>query len=169
MADAAQAPDPSQASNTQKESSNTGIQPSETRLPLPLPPETEKKLEKFVAENGPKHFLEIFAAFSRTTSSSGPDPETAKIMAEAEMHEETKRLEAYKANLENKDKQADRDHSFRRKELNHKTGLRLLVVAVAAGVVALGCYFLSTGKTDFGTPLLVGGGMAILESLHSSH
>ncbi|HVU45431.1 MAG TPA: hypothetical protein VHD85_04850, partial [Terracidiphilus sp.] len=48
-----------------------------------------------------------------TRSSSGPDPETARAIAQAEMHEESCRLQGYKESLKTRDKQNEREHEYR--------------------------------------------------------
>src|SRR5271157_5266907 len=64
-----------------------------------------------------KALLQV-ALSSRTSFGMGPDPETAKILAESEMHAEKCRLEAYRSSLQNRDKQSDRDHDYRKRKLN---------------------------------------------------
>jgi hypothetical protein len=63
-------------------------------------------------------------------SISGPDPETSRIVAQSEMHEETCKLEGYKESLRIRDKQNERDHEFRKKRLNHETLKNVVVLAV---------------------------------------
>ncbi len=57
-------------------------------------------------EGGPKALLSFFASSSRV----GPNPQTAKVLAEAEKHNEELRLKGYQATLDQRDKQQARDH-----------------------------------------------------------
>jgi hypothetical protein len=125
----------------------------------------EEKLDQVPA---PQLVAEIFAAsMSRTV---GPDPETAKLMAQTEMHAETSKLEAYKTNLENRNEQGKRDHefrtlesnqdhAFRKKELNHQTVKALIIIVVALAFVGSGLYLVISGgdNRSIGTNILIAG------------
>ncbi len=103
----------------------------------------------------------VFAAFFRSTT--GPDPETAKAIAETEMHQETCRLEGFKESLHTKDKQGERDHEFRKKRLNHETARNMIIAAVAVAGIILGAYLLvAKNNPTVGTPLLIAGFMALV-------
>jgi hypothetical protein len=105
--------------------------------------------------------VSVIAGFFRSTS--GPDPETAKIMAQAEMHEESCKLEAYSQSLKNRDQQNERDHVFRVKRMNHETAKSLVVMVVCLGGIMCGLYLIVAKKDSaVGTPLLVAGFMALL-------
>ena len=84
---------------------------------VPLPPEVSRVIEKLPDQEA-KGLLSIFLA--RSTTTFGPDPETAKILSEAEINEEQCRLKAYQGALQNKETQSQRDHEYRKKKLNHK-------------------------------------------------
>jgi hypothetical protein len=97
-------------------------------------------------------------ALSRTTSfGMGPDPETAKTLAQAEMHEEECKLKAFQANLENREKQNQRDHEFRKKKLNHSTMMSAAIIATSVCGVGAGVYLTVTGNPAVGTPIMVAG------------
>ncbi|MGC9223946.1 MAG: hypothetical protein ACP5E2_08470 [Terracidiphilus sp.] len=118
-----------------------------------------KALEKLPPET--RDVVSVIAGFFRSTT--GPDPETAKIVAESEMHEETCKLEGYKETLKLRDKQSERDHEFRKKKLNHETGKALIVILVAVSGIIAGLYLLvSKNNSAVGTPLLVAGFMALI-------
>jgi len=121
-----------------------------------LPPELEKLPPEMKAV-----VSVMMGGFFRSTS--GPDPETAKIMAQTEMHEETCRLEGYKENLKNRDKQNDRDHEFRKKQLNHNTAKQFIIIAVCIVGILAGLYLLiGRGQETLGTGLLVGAFVTLL-------
>jgi hypothetical protein len=81
-------------------------------------------------------------ALSKTTLGFGPDPETARIIAESEMHEEDCRLKGYTAQLQNKDLQSSRDHEFRCKRLNREFAMTISVLAASIAGAATGLYLL---------------------------
>ena len=93
-------------------------------LSRPLPPPILHALEK-VPDQDAKAILSM--AISRTTFGFGPDPETAKVLAQTEIHEEECRLKGFQASLQNREEQNKRDHDFRKKKLNHQTGLTVTV------------------------------------------
>lgn len=114
-----------------------------------LPPDAEKALEKVIEEGGPKALLSVFAAFSRT-SSFGPDAETAKVLAQVEIHAEDSRLHGYQATLNNRNEQNIRDDGFRRKKLNHETCIQIVVLVAALAGIAMGLYLYITDRKDLG-------------------
>jgi hypothetical protein len=97
----------------------------------------------------------LSVALSRTTLGFGPDPETAKILADSEMHQEDCRLKAYTAQLQNKDVQNGRDHDFRCKRLNREFAMNIAVLAAAIGGTGTGLYLLVEGHTQIGSNLLI--------------
>lgn len=124
---------------------------------LPLPPE----LEKLPADVKSSMFSLMMGLFVRNTT--GPDPEASRVAAQAEMHEETCRLEAYKESLKTRDKQSERDHEFRKKTLNHATSLSLIVAIACIGGIACGLYLLVVKKEQtLGSGLLIASFMALL-------
>src|SRR6266849_6249232 len=93
----------------------------------PITPEyipAEKALEKL-----DKPEVLSLAAFFSSKMTLGPDPETAKVMADTEKHHESCRLDGYKANLKNQDEEGKRKHEYRMKHLNHDT-LTIVMVLV---------------------------------------
>ena len=121
-------------------------------LSLTLPPPIINALKK-VPDEDAKAVLQM--AISRTTLGFGPDPETAKTIAQAEMHEENCRLQAFQASLQNREEQSKRDHEFRKKKLNHSTGLMVTVVVVTIGGIGGGLVLSATGNSTLGNPVLV--------------
>lgn len=120
--------------------------------PAVLPSPLRSALDK-VPDKEARAMLQV--ALSRTTFGFGPDPETAKTLAETEMHEEDCRLAAYKASLANREEQNKRDHDFRKKKLNHSTALTATIVLVTVGGVGGGLYLSATGNTTLGNPVLI--------------
>lgn len=118
-----------------------------------------KELEKLPPEM--KTVVSVMAAFIR--SSTGPDPETAKIVAETEMHEESCKLDGYKETLKNRDLQNERDHKFRVKRLNHETAKSMILALVCIAGIITGLYLLvAKNNSSVGTPLLVASFMALV-------
>ena len=121
--------------------------------PGSLPPPIESIIQRIPAEAQEEVKAILAVALSKTTLyGGGLDPETAKTVAETEMHEETCRLDACKASLQNREKQNQRDHEYRKKNLNHETlqsGIVLLVTVVGASV---GLALAATGNSALGTP-----------------
>ncbi len=101
------------------------------------------------------------AGFFRSTS--GPDPETARVIAESEMHAEDCKLQAYKASLANRDQQGKRDHEYRSKQLLYDTIKQMLISAVSIAGVVCGLYLIiAKGNSQVGTSLLVASFMALV-------
>lgn len=118
-----------------------------------------KELEKLPPEM--KTVVSVMAAFIR--SSTGPDPDTAKIVAETEMHEESCKLEGYKETLKTRDLQNERDHKFRVKKLNHETAKSMILALVSVAGIITGLYLLvAKNNGSVGTPLLVASFMALI-------
>ena len=117
-----------------------------------LPPPVLHALEK-VPDQEAKAILSM--AVSRTTFGFGPDPETAKILAETEIHEEECRLKGFQASLQNREEQNKRDHDFRKKKLNHQTGLTVVVLAVTVAGIVGGLVLSATGNPTLGNPVLI--------------
>jgi hypothetical protein len=120
--------------------------------PLPVPSEVQRALEKLPAQEA-KGLLSVFLARSSTTF--GPDPETAKVIAQSEMHEEDCRLKAYQSSLANKEAQGARDHEFRKKKLNHRTATSAVVLTVVVAGVVAGVALCASGSIAVGSPVLV--------------
>jgi hypothetical protein len=123
--------------------------PIEIAVPLPRP--ILNALEK-VPDEAAKAVLSV--ALSRTSVGFGPDPETAKTLAQTEMHEEDCKLKAFQCSLQNREEQSKRDHEFRKKKLNHQTSLTVVVMIVTIGGVAGGLVLSSTGNPSLGNPIL---------------
>ena len=120
-------------------------------ISTPLPAPLLHALEK-VPDQDAKAILSM--AVSRTTFGFGPDPETAKILAQTEMQEEECRLKGFQASLQNREEQSKRDHEFRKKRLNHQTVMTVVVLTVTVAGIGGGLYLSSTGNASLGNPVL---------------
>ncbi len=128
-----------------------------TPTTLTLPPE----LDQLPADIKSSMFSMMMSLIIRNTT--GPDPETSRIVAQSEMHEETCRLDGYKESLHTKDKQNDRDHEFRKKQLNHETAKSMIVALVCIAGIVTGLYLIvAKSDSSVGTPLLVASFMALI-------
>lgn len=58
----------------------------------------------------PPQAVRMLMELTEMRASFGPDPETARIIAETERHAEEKKLEGYKATLEFRDRENERKH-----------------------------------------------------------
>jgi len=123
--------------------------PPEISVPLPRP--ILSALEK-VPDQDAKAILSV--ALSRTTFGFGPDPETAKTLAQTEMHEEECRLKGFQSSLQNREEQSKRDHEFRKKKLNHQTALTVTILVVTIGGIGGGLVLSATGNSSLGNPVL---------------
>jgi hypothetical protein len=112
--------------------------------------EAEKALQKLE-----KPEVLSLAAFFSSKMTFGPDPESAKLMAQTEMHHETCRLEGYKKNLENQEQDGKRDHEFRLKRLNHDTFLMGMVLLLALAGAGTGLYLTVTEHGALGSNILI--------------
>jgi hypothetical protein len=105
--------------------------------------------------------VSVMAGFFR--SNSGPDPETAKIMASAEMHEETCKLQAYTQSMKNRDFQNERDHIFRMKKMFYDNVRGFLVAFACVAGIICGLYLtVKVGNSAVGNPILVASFLALL-------
>jgi hypothetical protein len=121
-----------------------------------VPPPPPQKIAEALSKVGdPEAKMTLTVALSRTSYGFGPDPETAKIIADSEIHEENCRLEGYKASLDNRDKQNDRDHDFRKRRLNRDFSMSLAVLVVALAGAGTGLYLITKGTTAIGSNLLI--------------
>lgn len=128
------------------------IVPAKSTSVAGLPPELVDALETLPKKEA-TGLLSFF--ISRSTTSTGPDPETARIMAQAEMHEEECKLKAFQANLEGREKQGVRDHEFRKNKLNHGSIMSAMVIFVTVCGVSGGLALTVSGNSAIGTPVLV--------------
>jgi len=145
---------PKEATTTEpKQGAAVTTSSEDTKEAQILPREAEEALQKVIEAGGPKALLAVVTAFSRT-SSFGPDPATAKVLAEVEIHAEQSRLKGYEATLKNRDEQSKRDDGFRRKRLNHETAIQLIVLVAALLGVTVGIYLYVHGKDLAGYVLL---------------
>jgi hypothetical protein len=127
-----------------------------------LPPE----IEKLPADVKSSMFSLMMGLFVRNTT--GPDPETSKMVAQSEMHEETCRLEGFRESLKTRDKQNERDHEFRKKKLDHQMVISLVIAVSCVGGIACGLYLLIVRKEQtLGTGLLIAAFMALLNGKSS--
>ena len=126
------------------------------------PQEVTDALKKLAAGGSQKELLEIVGHFSRTTI--GPDPETAKIMAEVGKHNENVKLEGFKQHLANRDKQSQRDHEFRLRILRHQTIKDGIVIGASVLGLVFGLYLSITNEPELGGYVLVASLMAFLQA-----
>jgi hypothetical protein len=115
--------------------------PEPTSPIVPEYVEAEKALQKLE-----KPEVLSLAAFFSSKMTLGPDPESAKLMAQTEMHHETCRLEGYKENLKHQDLDGQRKHQFRLKKLNHETFLLTSVLLGALAGAGVGLYLTILGN-----------------------
>jgi len=94
------------------------------------------------------------AAFFSSKMTLGPDPESAKLMAQTEMHHESCRLDGYKENLKNQDSEGVRKHEYRKKKLNHETFLLTSVLLGALAGAGVGLY-LTIMEKPVGSNILI--------------
>jgi hypothetical protein len=99
--------------------------------------------------------VSLAAAFFSSKTTLGPDPETAKLMAQTEMHHETCRLEAFKKNLENQSQDGKRDHEYRLKRLNYDTILMGMVLLLALAGAGTGLYLTVSDHSALGSNILI--------------
>ena len=111
--------------------SQAAVPEPDSSQPVPFPQEIDKLPPEMA-----KTIMVSVASFLKT----GQDPDTAKLAAQAEMHEESCHLEAYKENLKNRDQQNTRDHAYRMKRLNHDTIMRLMFATVCVVGLVAGFY-----------------------------
>jgi len=105
--------------------------------------------------------VSLFAGIVRSTT--GPDPETAKVAAQSEMHEETCRLEGYKESLKTRDRQSERDHEFRKKRLNHDTARNLILYVTCLLGIGVGLYlYIAKGEKTIGSNIVTACFVALL-------
>lgn len=105
--------------------------------------------------------VSVMAGFFRSTT--GPDPETAKVLAQTEMHEETCKLQGFTESLRIRDLQNERDHDFRKIRIKHETAKSVIVMMVCVGAIVCGLYLtVAKHDTSVGTPLMIAGFMAML-------
>lgn len=117
--------------------------------PTAITPEYVEALQKLE-----KPEVLSLAAFFSSKMTLGPDPESAKLMAQTEMHHESCRLEGYRENLKHQDLEGQRKHQYRLKKLNHETFLLTSVLLGALGGAAVGLYLTVTGK-PVGSDILI--------------
>ncbi len=134
----------------EKKNSGDGAAPQQPQQPITpeYVPSGLEQLEK-------PALVQLAAAFFSSKTTFGPDPETAKLMAQTEMHHETCRLEAYRKNLENQEEDSKRKHQYRLKHLNHDTFLLALVLILALGGAGVGLYLTIIDKPGLGSNLLI--------------
>jgi hypothetical protein len=142
------------------------ISPSEAQTPARILSTTLAEALSKIADPEAKAMLSI--ALSRTTLGFGPDPETAKILADSEMHQEDCRLKGYTAQLQNKDSQNSRDHDFRCKRLNREFAMNIAVLVASITGAVTGLYLLVQGHSQIGSNLLIASAGILLYILKGS-
>ena len=139
-------------------SDETGIERTEQSSPVTgdaIPVEIEKLPVEM------KAMVSVMAGLFRSTS--GLDPESAKVLAQTEMHEETCKLQGFTESLKVRDQQNARDHEYRQKRLNHESAKSMIVLVVCLGGIVSGLYLIvAEHNSAVGTPLLVAAFMAML-------
>jgi hypothetical protein len=109
----------------------------------------------------PPEAVRMLMELTEMRASFGPDPETAKILAETERHAEEKKLEGYKATLEHRDHENERKHIRQLKRIGNESN-RSWVVLISSIIAAIGGVFLALdGKSNLGIPLLLFAGIMI--------
>ena len=133
------------------------IPPAAAEPIVPTPAIVQQALQTALAKVPDQEVRTILslALSQRTSFGIGPDAETMKVLADTEIHEETCRLKGFEASLANKDKQADRDHDFRKRKLNHQSLMSGAVLVVTVLGVVAGLALSVTGSSNIGTPVLV--------------
>ena len=130
---------------TEKESKEkeepSSVVPAEIVEKIKENPETAKMFEQFST-----------AAIGMFKS--GPDPETAKVLADAEVENQKTRLEGFKAHLEIQDKDSARDQEYRMDQLKRTHSLRRGVLLAAFLAACIGLYLYVTGNTTIGGNIL---------------
>jgi hypothetical protein len=132
-------------------------QPKSQAVSTPAQPITPEYVEaKKALEKLEKRELVSLATFSAFSSKMtlGPDPDTARIMADTEKHHESCRLEGYKENLKFQDQDGQRNHVFRMKRLNHETFLLTSVLVGALAGAGVGLY-LTVQHQPIGSNILI--------------
>ncbi len=136
-----------------KHTNGEGLVPAPN--PLASPPPPQKVAEALSKVGDPEAKMTLSVALSRTSYGFGPDPETAKVIADTEIHEENCRLQAYQASLANRDKQNDRDHDFRKRRLNRDFAMSISVLVFSLCGAGTGLFLLTKGNTAIGSNLLI--------------
>ena len=102
----------------------------------------------------PPETVEVLAQFTQWRASLGPDPETARIIAETERHTEDKRLEGYRATLEQRDKQSQRDQEYKMEQLRHSARERSIVLFGSLTALIVGGVLSFKGDPQLGNPIM---------------
>jgi hypothetical protein len=137
-------------SKQQSEPAPAAVQPSADAIINPEYVPAEQALKKL-----DKPEVLSLAAYISSKLTLGPDPESAKLMAQTEMHHETCRLDGYKENLKNQDAENERRHTFRMQRLHYDTlltGALLLLAILGAGT---GLYLTVTQRPTLGSNILI--------------
>jgi hypothetical protein len=141
--------------DTAENQSASGTSPSN---PAATPEILAKDIEKLSPET--RTIVSVMMGLFKSTS--GPDPETARSVAQSEMHEESCRLDGFKESLRVKDLQNDRDHIYRLKRLNHESAKTFVVLGLCVAGAICGLYLLVQGHTTLGSNLLTASFVAVL-------
>jgi hypothetical protein len=124
---------------------------------VPTPAIVQQALQSALARVPDQEVRTILslALSQRTSFGIGPDAETMKVLAETEIHEETCRLKGFESSLANKDKQAERDHDFRKRKLNQRSFMTGIILLVTVCGVGAGLVLSATGSSTIGNPVLI--------------
>jgi hypothetical protein len=85
---------------------------------------------------------------------SGPDPAVASILAETERHAEDNNLAGYRATLEQRDRDSQRNQEFRLEQLKQSSHERRVVLYCCLAALAIGGVLSVEGKSEFGNPIM---------------
>lgn len=85
---------------------------------------------------------------------SGPDPAVATILAETERHAEDNNLAGYRATLEQRDRDNQRNHEYRLEQLKHSAYEKRVVLYGSVAALIIGGVLSVTGKSQFGNPIM---------------
>jgi hypothetical protein len=85
---------------------------------------------------------------------SGPDPAVATILAETERHAEDNNLAGYRATLEQRDRDSQRNHEYRLEQLKHSAHEKRVVLYGSVAALVIGGILSVTGKSQFGNPIM---------------
>lgn len=109
----------------------------------------------------PPEAIKVLMELTEMRASFGPDPETAKILAETERHAEDKKLEGYMATLEHRDRENERKHVRIVKRIGTEAhrGWAVLIASIIGAIA--GIYLYLTGKQTIGVSLLIFAGIMI--------
>ncbi|MGD0829435.1 MAG: hypothetical protein ABR907_00735 [Terracidiphilus sp.] len=114
---------------------------------------TEKKSPSQTPELATPAFEQQISTFMAQFR-SGPDPAVATILAETERHSEDNNLAGYRATLEQRDRDSQRNHEFRLEQLKHSAHEKKVVLYCSVAALVIGGTLSVTGNSQFGNPIM---------------